>query len=130
VEIIQQLSASGLVATVTAADIRQPELADDIHRYFQAARAQAHDRIPLFRLAWDAALSAFAARQVQYERFFFGDPVRLAGLIFQTHDRTPSMEQVRARLKTMKDEAHAGSDGPRAGTEDLSPEGPTHGHHA
>jgi 4-hydroxyphenylacetate 3-monooxygenase len=108
VEIIQQLSASGLVATVTEADIRQPELAYDIQRYFQAARAQAYDRIPLFRLAWDAALSVFAARQVQYERFFFGDPVRLAGMIFQTHNRTPYMEQVRELLKTIKDEAHAG----------------------
>jgi 4-hydroxyphenylacetate 3-monooxygenase len=108
VEIIQQLSASGLVATVTEADIRQPELADDIQRYFQAARAQAYDRLPLFRLAWDATLSAFAARQVQYERLFFGDPVRLAGLIFQAHDRTPAMEQVRARMQAMNDEAHAG----------------------
>jgi 4-hydroxyphenylacetate 3-monooxygenase len=106
-EIIQQLSASGIVATVTEADLRNPDLVEDIQRYFQAARADAYDRIPLFRLAWDAALSAFAARQIQYERYFFGDPVRLAGMIFQTHDRRPYMEQVREFLKNMKDEAQA-----------------------
>jgi aromatic ring hydroxylase len=36
-------------------------------------------RIPLFRLAWDASISAFAGRQVLYEQFFFGDPDRMAG---------------------------------------------------
>jgi 4-hydroxyphenylacetate 3-monooxygenase len=106
-EIIQQLSASGIVATVTEADLRNPDVVEDIQRYFQAARADAYDRIPLFRLAWDAALSAFAARQIQYERYFFGDPVRLAGMIFQTHGRSPDIEQVREFLKNMKDEAQA-----------------------
>jgi 4-hydroxyphenylacetate 3-monooxygenase len=110
VEIIQQLSASGVVATVTAADVQTPDIADDIRRYFQAARAEAHDRLPLFRLAWDATLSAFSARQIQYERFFFGDPVRLAGMIFNTHDRTSCMAQVQAFLQRMKEEAQAGHD--------------------
>lgn len=84
VEIIQQIGASGLVAMPTEADINGP-LADDIKKYYQAARAEAHDRIPLFRLAWDASLSAFASRQVLYERFFFGDPVRMAGALVASH---------------------------------------------
>jgi 4-hydroxyphenylacetate 3-monooxygenase len=112
VEIVQQLSASGIVATVTEADLRQPDLIADIRRYFQAARAEAYDRLPLFRLAWDAALSAFAARQTQYERFFFGDPVRLAGMIFQTHDRRPYMERVREFLRAMREEALSGGQEP------------------
>ena len=78
VEIIQQIGASGLVAMPTEQELAGP-LADDIRKYYQAARAEAFDRIPLFRLAWDTALSAFGARQVLYERFFFGDPVRMAG---------------------------------------------------
>jgi 4-hydroxyphenylacetate 3-monooxygenase len=105
VEIIQQLSASGIVATVTEADFHNPQLIEDIRQYFQAARADAYDRIPLFRLAWDAALSAFAGRQVQYERFYFGDPVRIAGAIFQQHDRTPYMERVREFLKQSREGA-------------------------
>ena len=108
VEIIQQLSASGVVATVTEADLKALDISADVTRYFQAARAEAHDRLPLFRLAWDATLSAFSARQIQYERFFFGDPVRLAGMIFNAHDRKPYMEHVREFLKKMKEEAQAG----------------------
>jgi 4-hydroxyphenylacetate 3-monooxygenase len=84
IEILQQLGAGGLVAMPTAADVAGP-LADDIRRYYQAARADALERIPLFRLAWDAALSAFAGRQVLYERFFFGDPVRMAGALVTSH---------------------------------------------
>ena len=69
----------------TEQDLAGP-LADDVRHYYQAARADALDRVPLFRLAWDATLSAFASRQVLYERFFFGDPVRMAGTLVTSHD--------------------------------------------
>jgi 4-hydroxyphenylacetate 3-monooxygenase len=62
VEIIQQIGASGLVAMPTAQDLQGP-LSEDIKKYYQAARAEVFDRIPLFRLAWDASISAFAGRQ-------------------------------------------------------------------
>ena len=84
VEIIQQIGASGLVAMPTEADLKGP-LVEDIKRYYQSARAEAFDRIPLFRLAWDASMSAFGSRQVLYERFFFGDPVRMAGALVSGH---------------------------------------------
>ena len=99
VEIVRLLGASGLVAMPTEADLKGP-LSEDVHRYYQAARLEAKDRIPLYRLAWDTALSAFAARQVQYETYFFGDPVRMAGAIFHSKDRTPYMERVREFLRS------------------------------
>ena len=37
------------------------------------------ERVRLFRLAWDASISAFSGRQALYEYYFFGDPVRMAG---------------------------------------------------
>jgi 4-hydroxyphenylacetate 3-monooxygenase len=98
VEIVQQIGASGLVSMPTEADVRGP-LAEDIETYYQSARLTARDRIPLFRLAWDTAVSAFGSRQVLYERFFFGDPVRMAGALFQSHDRKPYMEMVREFLR-------------------------------
>lgn len=98
VEIIQQLSASGLMATPTEADLNGP-MGPTIERYFTAARADARDRIALFRLAWDTAVSSFGSRQVLYERFFFGDPVRMAGALFNTYDREPYMERVRAFIQ-------------------------------
>jgi 4-hydroxyphenylacetate 3-monooxygenase len=98
VEIVQQVGASGLVSVPTWADVNGP-LREDIRHYYQSARLEALDRIPLFRLAWDTAVSAFGSRQVLYERFFFGDPVRMAGAVFQGHDRKPYMDMVREFIR-------------------------------
>jgi 4-hydroxyphenylacetate 3-monooxygenase len=106
IEIIQQIGASGLASMPTEEDLKGP-LVDDIRKYYQAARAEAFDRIPLFRLAWDASLSAFASRQVLYERFFFGDPVRMAGALVTGHNVQIQQyaEKVRAFVKQNRDEA-------------------------
>ncbi|HEY6482172.1 MAG TPA: 4-hydroxyphenylacetate 3-monooxygenase, oxygenase component [Steroidobacteraceae bacterium] len=106
VEIIQQIGASGLVAMPTEADLKGP-LAQDIRKYYQAARAEAFDRVSLFRLAWDASLSAFAGRQVLYERFFFGDPVRMAGALVAGHNSQIQQyaEKVREFVREGKEEA-------------------------
>jgi 4-hydroxyphenylacetate 3-monooxygenase len=106
VEIIQQIGASGLVAMPSEQDLKGP-LAPEIRHYYQSARAEALDRIPLFRLAWDASLSAFASRQVLYERFFFGDPVRMAGALVAGHASQiqAQAERVREFVKQGRDEA-------------------------
>jgi 4-hydroxyphenylacetate 3-monooxygenase len=106
IEIVQQIGASGLVAMPTQDDLAGP-LREDIRKYYQAARAEAFDRIPLFRLAWDTALSAFGSRQVLYERFFFGDPVRMAGALVAAHDAEirAYADRVRALVAEIRDEA-------------------------
>ncbi|MBI4279024.1 MAG: 4-hydroxyphenylacetate 3-monooxygenase, oxygenase component [Armatimonadetes bacterium] len=98
VEILQQLGASGFMAIPTEQDAQGPQ-GEAIRKYYQAARADAVDRIKLFRLAWDIAISAFGSRQVLYERFFFGDPVRMAGAMFNSYDRKPYMDRVREFLE-------------------------------
>jgi 4-hydroxyphenylacetate 3-monooxygenase len=112
VEIIQQIGASGLVAMPVEKDLKGP-LAGDIKQYYQAARAEAFDRIPLFRLAWDASLSAFASRQVLYERFFFGDPVRMAGALVAGHQTQikEQAERVRQFVREGRDEAFGAAGG-------------------
>jgi 4-hydroxyphenylacetate 3-monooxygenase len=108
VEIVQQIGASGLVAMPSEQDLKGP-LVEEIKKYYQAARAEAFDRIPLFRLAWDASLSAFASRQVLYERFFFGDPVRMAGALITGHaaDIQELSDRVREFVRLSKEEAFA-----------------------
>jgi 4-hydroxyphenylacetate 3-monooxygenase len=113
VEVIRQLGASGLMAIPSEADLRGPNAAV-IERYFQAARAGGRDRIRLFRLAWDATLSAFGGRQGLYERFFFGDPVRMAGAMFVGYDKTPYMDRVRDFLARAEAEVGTAADGPAA----------------
>jgi 4-hydroxyphenylacetate 3-monooxygenase len=93
VEIIQLNSSSSLMATPSQADFASP-LQPELERYLATAGALARDRTALFRLAWDVAGSAFGGRQVLYERFFFGDPVRMASALVDATDLKPLIAQV------------------------------------
>ncbi|WP_423393436.1 4-hydroxyphenylacetate 3-monooxygenase, oxygenase component [Burkholderia sp. LMG 21824] len=93
VEVVQQIGASGLVALPTSQDLDGP-MRSEIDKYFQGMRLEAADKIDLYRLAWDASISAFAGRQVLYERFFFGDPVNMATRIFRSNPCSELMERV------------------------------------
>ncbi len=99
VEIIQLNSSSSLMATPSARDFANPAEVSDIEHYLAAADSTARERVALYRLAWDAACSSFAGRQVLYERFFFGDPVRMASALVDNTDLQPLVERVKAFLK-------------------------------
>src|SRR5208282_4574105 len=108
VEILQQLGASGLMAIPTERDMAGAQ-GETIRTYYQAARADAVSRIKLFRLAWDIAMSAFGSRQVLYERYFFGDPVRMAGAMVAGHQSQIQEQATRVRefVRQGRDEAFA-----------------------
>jgi 4-hydroxyphenylacetate 3-monooxygenase len=93
-EIVRTLGAGGLMMTPSDADVRG-SLASDIERYYQAAALPAARRIELFTLANDAACSAFAGRNVLYERFFAGDPWRLGSLAAA---RYPLKDELKERI--------------------------------
>jgi 4-hydroxyphenylacetate 3-monooxygenase len=94
VEIIQLNSSSHLMATPPERDFASP-IKTDIEKYYPAAGADARERVALYRLAWDVAGSAFAGRQVLYERFFFGDPVRMASALVDNTDLKPLTQRVK-----------------------------------
>jgi len=94
VEIMQLLGSSGLVMTPNYREL-SGERAADVQLYYQAAALPAEKRIPLFRLAWDVACSSFAGRQALYERFFSGDPWRLAISRYQSY---PLKEELKQRV--------------------------------
>nr|WP_035667996.1 4-hydroxyphenylacetate 3-monooxygenase, oxygenase component [Halalkalibacter akibai] len=98
VEILHQLGASGLIALPTEKDF-QSEIAPDLNQYLQAKNASATERVQLFRLAWDLTMSPFGSRQTQYERYFFGDPVRLASSLYQSYDKTRFVKQIETFLQ-------------------------------
>jgi 4-hydroxyphenylacetate 3-monooxygenase oxygenase component len=94
VEIVQLLGSSGLVMTPGDHELAG-ERAADVRLYYQAATLPAEKRIPLFRLAWDVTCSSFAGRQTLYERFFSGDPWRLAMARYQSY---PHKEELKRRV--------------------------------
>ena len=98
VEILHLLGSSSLMALPTEADLRGP-LAEEVQLYLETDSATAEERVRLFRLAWDTCCSAFASRQVLYERFFQGDSQRNAVILYNRTDKEPMTEMVREFLE-------------------------------
>ncbi len=96
-EIIQLMGAGGLVAVPSYAELAGPAAAD-VETYAQAANADARTRVKLFRLAFDAAVSSFSGRQQLYERYYSGDPVRLAGALYALYDKDAPVARIHQML--------------------------------
>ena len=98
IEIMQLLGSSSLMALPSQADF-DSEIALDVEHYLATDSASALDRTKLFHLAWDISCSAFGSRSLHYERFFAGDLVRNAQIMYATYDRTPMMDAVKRFLE-------------------------------
>lgn len=74
VDVIRQLSGSGLVMTPAEADFDHPEIGPAVERFLQGRAAGGRERVRLFKLAWDLVAGDFGSRQALYEWFYAGDP--------------------------------------------------------
>jgi len=72
---------------------------NDLEHYLQSFKDKGEERVKKFRLAWDLTMSSFGTRQTLYERFFFGDPVRLSSLLYQSYQREHLVQRVEDFLK-------------------------------
>ncbi|WP_338656195.1 4-hydroxyphenylacetate 3-monooxygenase, oxygenase component [Sporosarcina sp. FSL K6-1540] len=92
-EIIQLLGASGLMSIPTEKAF-QSSVRKDLDQYLQAKSKNAEDRVKIFRLAWDLTMSSFGTRETLYERFFFGDPIKLSCELYRSYDKKPYVKRV------------------------------------
>jgi 4-hydroxyphenylacetate 3-monooxygenase len=97
-EIVELLGASGLITLPTEADF-DSEMGEKLDYYLQSFSKGGYERVKLFRLAWDMTLSAFGTRQTLYERFFFGDPIRLLSNMYHSYPKKNYQEFVENFLK-------------------------------
>ncbi len=93
IELVQLLGSSSLMATPCEADLKN-ELSADVEQYLQLAHLGSRERIALFRLAHDVAVSGFGGRQALYERFFFGPPNIMASSYFGLYNKDEYVERV------------------------------------
>lgn len=114
-EIVQILGAGGIVAVPSYAEIEGP-MKEAVEAYCQSAMSDSKSRIKLFRLAFDAAVSSFSGRQQLYERYYSGDPVRLAGALYDLYDKDTYID----RIHTMLDDLEARMTG-GSGTHGFAP---------
>ena len=93
VETVHMLGSSSLMATPCEADFSNG-IAGDVEKYFQLLNLGSRDRVALFRLAHDLAVSGFGNRQVLYERFFFGPQNIMAAIYYDLYDKDEMMDRV------------------------------------
>ncbi|GHH96632.1 4-hydroxyphenylacetate 3-monooxygenase, oxygenase component [Neobacillus kokaensis] len=92
-EIIQLVGASGMVTIPTEEDFKSINRFD-LDQYLQGACRNAKDRVKIFRLAWELTMSSFGTRQTHYERYFFGDPIRLSSLLYKSYPIEEEIKKV------------------------------------
>lgn len=97
-EIIQLLGASGLMSIPTE-EAFLSEVRKDLDHYLQAKSENAEERVKLFRLAWDITMSSFGTRETLYERFFFGDPIKLSSQLYFSYDKEEYVKRVKKFLQ-------------------------------
>lgn len=98
IEILQLLGSSSFMITPSAADLDGP-LKRDIDQYLATDSIAARDRVQLFRLASEVAISGFGNRQVLYERFFASDPLTRARVLASLYPKRETMDRVRAFMR-------------------------------
>ena len=96
-DIIQIIGASGMISLPTESAF-DSEIRSELDQYLQADGMNAEDRVKLFRLAWDLTMSSFGTRQTQYERYFFGDPIRLSSNLYKNYIKDKHVEEIRGFL--------------------------------
>jgi 4-hydroxyphenylacetate 3-monooxygenase len=102
IEILHLLGSSSFMITPSKADLDSP-LAGDIDQYLATDKSTAHDRVGLFRLASDLAISSFGSRQVLYERFYASDPLSRARALAAIYPKSEAMQRVRDFLRRDND---------------------------
>ncbi|WP_028552813.1 4-hydroxyphenylacetate 3-monooxygenase, oxygenase component [Paenibacillus sp. UNC451MF] len=98
-DIIQLIGASGLVMIPNDQDF-QSEIGADLTRYLKGIEVDAQQKVRLFRLAWELSSSSFAGRQSLYERFFFGDSVKVSSRLYYNYANKDACADKVRRLLT------------------------------
>ena len=91
------LGGAPLVTPSTSRDLLSDELRPVIDRYYRGSEGDAHDRIKLLKLIWDAVGSEFGSRHAWYEVNYGGnqDQIRLDVLRFaQIRGLTGSFDEL------------------------------------
>ena len=97
VELLREISGSGMVMQPSEADLSNPEFRPYLDRYMPGKGVGVEYKSRLFRLAHDLAASSFGMRQEIYEYWHGGDPNRNRINLLRTFDQ----KDITARIKDL-----------------------------
>jgi 4-hydroxyphenylacetate 3-monooxygenase oxygenase component len=102
VQVTQVLGGGGILSNPMQADL-MAAIGADIQRYYRGADRDAEAKIRLSKLAWDATGTQFGQRQLQYERYYAGDPVQTGASIYSRGDHGALLAHVERALQLAAD---------------------------
>jgi aromatic ring hydroxylase len=97
VELLQLVGSSSLIMVPSPGDLDGPDAAA-LRDYLGADGESGHRAVAIQRLAAELSISAFAGRQVLYERFFLGPPEAARRRYHQVSDLGPAERLAEALL--------------------------------
>lgn len=87
VNTLRELAGGGMIMLPSSvADFANPEIAALIEKTQQSPKANSHDKVKFYKLAWDAVGSEFGSRHQQYEMFYAGATFVTKGHSYRTYD--------------------------------------------
>ncbi len=95
VELLREISGSGMIMQPSEADLANPEFRPYLDRYMPGKGVGVEYKSRLFRLAHDLAASSFGMRQEIYEYWHGGDPNRNRINLLRTYDQTGITERIK-----------------------------------
>ena len=98
VELLREISGSGMIMQPSEADLANPEFRPYLDRYMPGRGVGVEYKSRLFRLAHDLAASSFGMRQEIYEYWHGGDPNRNRINLLRNYDQTGITERIRALI--------------------------------
>ena len=110
-EILQQILAGGLLYQPADVSAFDSPIASDLAKFYRGPDNSSVERISVFKVAADLAVSAFGGRHELYERFYAGDPMFLRiNTQFNQYDWTEPLGLIDGLLATSAEHARtAGS---------------------
>ena len=95
VQLLREISGSGLIMQPSENDLANPELRPYIDRYMRGKGVEADTKSRLFRLAHDLTVSSFGMRQEVYEYWHGGDPNRNRINLLRSYDQSDVMDRIK-----------------------------------
>ena len=95
VQLLREVSGSGMIMQPSENDLANPELRPFLDRYMRGKDVDVEYKSRLYRLAHDLAVSSFGMRQEVYEYWHGGDPNRNRINLLRGYDQSDMMDRIK-----------------------------------
>jgi aromatic ring hydroxylase len=92
---IRELCGPGLLMAPGQADLHNPDIGPQLHRYFVAHDEAAPERFRLLKPAWEYACDSFGSRQLLFEMYNVGSLATNKQRLASTYDTSPCVALAR-----------------------------------